>query len=320
MLDITKNLIRPRISIIICSHRRFDLLKIAIKSMTDQTSPKGTFEVIVVDNDNIINTEVINIVGSAKNIINIRYIHEPILGLSQARNTGGKAALAEYIGYMDDDAKAPENYIEMAILLIKNNNPEMIGGPYFPYYLKGKPKWFKDEYETGTSAEKSRKLIPGEFLNGTNMIFKKDILQSLNWFDTKYGMSGKALAYGEETDLQKRAWAKQKNLQVIYHKDLIIYHLANPLKLRIYDRLRRKYKLGQSQAYLWIDKKQIPNVQKTAPLKLIKTIALLLIKCLPGIVFRNQTKYKYWQNYVYEVLSNYFASIGQEWQYVKDRK
>ncbi|MEE8471432.1 MAG: glycosyltransferase family A protein [Dehalococcoidia bacterium] len=91
-----------RVSAIICTHNRSDYLRQAIQSLADQTLPTEQYEVIVVDNGSTDNTRAV--VEGFDHIANLRYVYEPILGLSQARNTGWQNARGEYIAFMDDDA------------------------------------------------------------------------------------------------------------------------------------------------------------------------------------------------------------------------
>ncbi len=64
------------ISIVISSHRRFDLLAGAIESLVNQTAPADAYEVIVVDNDHNPNRPIQEIVSNANSHICIRYLHE----------------------------------------------------------------------------------------------------------------------------------------------------------------------------------------------------------------------------------------------------
>lgn len=307
-----------KLSIIICTHRRFDLLKLAINSLVNQTAPKESYEVIVVDNDNDKNPEVINIIEKAGKIINTSYIFENKLGLSYARNTGGKYAKAEYVVYMDDDAKAPINYISSINSAIKNIKPDILGGPFIPFYLSSKPKWFKDSYGEDPKKGFTGFLNNEQFISGMNICFNKSILDKVNWFDSAYGMKGNNIAYAEETVVQISAWKLNSKLRVYYDTNIYVEHLVPSHKMKLIDRFKRKYNIGKSQAYIWLEKEDLNSAKRNAPKKLIKIIFLFLVKGVPGIIFRDHNKYKFWQNYVYEEISNYFASIGQEWRLTKD--
>ena len=309
---------KSMISIIICTHHHFNLLHLAVQSFCHQTASREIFEVIIVDNDISSNKEVIKIVDDAKANINIRYLHEPVLGLSQARNTGGKAALAEYVGYMDDDAKAKNNYIEVLLKVISYEKVDVIGGPYFAFYLTPKPLWFKDKYVSIDSGV-SHFMRNGEFLNGTNMVYRKSLLEKANWFDTSFGMTGNQIAYGEETDLQIRLWQNIKDLKVYYSRDLVVYHFVPPQKMKLRDKFKRSYSLGKSQAYMWISNESIRRLQLKAPLNIFKALTRLVLKEIPRLFIRDKRKYPFWQNYAYEVLSKYFASLGQEIRYLRGK-
>jgi glucosyl-dolichyl phosphate glucuronosyltransferase len=307
-----------QLSIVICTYNRINLLNLAIKSLCSQTCSREIFEVIIVDNEERPNTEIKTLVNNVRDIINISYIHEWQTGLSIARNRGGMQAEGNYVGYMDDDSKAATDYVQKAVEIIELYGPDFFGGPYYPYYTNVKPEWFKDEYETGRSANRTKYLNNSEFLSGTNMIFKKSLLESLKWFDNSFGMKGNDMAFGEDTAFQAKAWKSIENLKVYYSTDLIVFHLVRSNKLKLTYRFLKKYNIGKSQAYIWIEEEQIRNIVRNGPIVLLKTIVLMLIKGLPGILVHNRKKFPSWKNYAYESFSHYFASIGQEWRYTRD--
>ena len=96
---------KPTVSIVIPTYNRGHLIGEAIKSILNQTYQD--FEIIVVDDGSIDNTE--NVVNNIKDK-RIRYIrYEKNKGAAAARNIGIKAANGEYIGFQDtDDEWLPE--------------------------------------------------------------------------------------------------------------------------------------------------------------------------------------------------------------------
>ncbi|MGB5916428.1 MAG: glycosyltransferase family A protein, partial [Phormidesmis sp.] len=99
----------PLISAIICTHNREQYLGAAIDSLLAQTL--DCYEIIVVDNASTDATAAIaksRVDSAANNAANtkVRYIYEPTLGLSVARNRGAKEAQGEILAYLDDDAEA----------------------------------------------------------------------------------------------------------------------------------------------------------------------------------------------------------------------
>lgn len=192
-----------KISVVICTYNRSELLKLAIQSVCNQSADKEEFELIIVDNNSSDNTSEIVANFSALHS-NIKYIKEINQGLSYARNRGYAESRASYVAYLDDDAKANSEWVEKAINLTETYEPDAFGGPIYPYYLTQKPDWFKDEYQTFNLYDYTGWMKKEHSLSGSNMIFKKEILQEFNGFSINLGMKGNQQAYGEESDLIER--------------------------------------------------------------------------------------------------------------------
>jgi glycosyltransferase involved in cell wall biosynthesis len=95
----------PRVSVIIPTYNRAQLVRRAIQSVLNQTYQD--FEIIVVDDGSTDNTtEVVNSIGDER----VRCIrHQVNKGASASRNTGIRAARGELIGFLDsDDEWLPE--------------------------------------------------------------------------------------------------------------------------------------------------------------------------------------------------------------------
>ena len=300
----------PIISIVICTHRRFDLLEGAIESLVNQTASSHIFQVIVVDNDQCSNPEVKEIVEKVKRKITIQYIHEPKLGLSHARNTGGQNARADYIGYMDDDAKAPVDYIKNIEKLIRRHQPDIFGGPYFPFYLDPKPEWFQDSYGTGTKGDDVRFLSENEYLDGGNIGFNRSILELTGWFDPALGMTGKKVWYGEETMVIIRARELKKDLKVYYEPEIYVEHLVPVWKMSVVNQLKKRFQQGRSQVYFWILEKDQKKARSQSPGKFLRILFSILLKTVPQLILRNRSRYPFSQNFLFEEVSKSFNSLG----------
>src|ERR1035437_15383 len=310
--------VNPKISIVICTYRRYELTRQVVQSFCNQTANKNDFELIIVENDILPHKEIGQIVKEAEERITISCLLEKSIGLSNARNAGGKAALADYVGYIDDDAIAPNSYIEKYLEIIDRLKPDIIGGPIFTIYNSTPPPWFKAEYGSSTNNRLNSYFKSTQYISGTSIGFKKDLLEELNWFDKNLGMTGKKIWYGEETMVQIKAWRKYPNLKVWFDQELFINHLILAPKMKLPGKLKRSFNSGRSSAYLWITENQVAGVQKKALYKLCKTFFYFFTKGMFGLLFHDRKKYPFWQNYVFEVLSQYFSSIGQEWQYARD--
>ncbi len=218
------------ITIAICTYNRSALLKLAIESVINQTADKSKYDILIIDNNSTDNTEQITkqYIEQTKNI---RYIKEYNQGLSFARNRAYKESHTEYVGYIDDDAKSAETYIDTAISIIKKFNPDIFGGPIYPYYLHQKPEWFKDEYELLLPQKDTGWMPANSSLNGSNMIFRKSLLEDYNGFDPNLGMIGEQIKYGEETSLIHKVL--KDNKKMYYSLELIVYHIVAEFKTNL---------------------------------------------------------------------------------------
>jgi len=135
------------ISVVVCTYNHSFLLKNCVTSLYEQTLAKDKYEIIVVDNNSKDDTA--EVVKAFKNDELIRYIFEEQQGLSHARNRGVSEAYGSYIAFIDDDAKAAPDWLEVAFQILNSTQPALdcLGGPCYPFYLSEKPKWFLDEYE-----------------------------------------------------------------------------------------------------------------------------------------------------------------------------
>ena len=111
----------PRVSVIIPTHNRPNLVSRAIKSVLAQTYQ--ALEVIVVDDGSDLSAE--NIVRGIADP-RIKFIrHELSRGASAARNTGITNAVSSLIAFLDDDDEWLPTKLEKQVALIEKLPPEV---------------------------------------------------------------------------------------------------------------------------------------------------------------------------------------------------
>jgi len=240
----------PAISVVVCTHNRAALLEQALESLVAQTLDRSQFEIIIVNNCSTDDTAGVVERYKAHRAGDelLRSVDEPVLGLGHARNTGWRAAQADYVAFMDDDAKADARWLELALDLIRQHptTPVAIGGQIRPLYVAPKPAWYKDEYEVRSWGQRSRHLVTGESFSGSNMIVSKAILRLLNGFDASVGMRGERVSMGEETILFGKIWhALGDQALLVYSPDLVVYHAVGKHNMHLRYHLRRWFVAGQ---------------------------------------------------------------------------
>ncbi|MBT9310671.1 glycosyltransferase family 2 protein [Leptothoe kymatousa] len=240
------------ISAIICTHNRDQYLGAAIDSLLAQTL--GDIEIIVVDNASTDMTA--EVVQQRLSDPRLRYVYEPVLGLSSARNTGAKTAKGDILAYLDDDAVASNQWLA-ALLKIYLNNPKVAiaGGKVtllWPPGVSQPPLWLSQDLASGLGAYDLGSQVryiqnPSLTPRGLNYSLRKTFLDSVGGFDLNLGRVGNNLLSNEELHMTqvaiKRGW------QVMYVPDALAAHNVAPARLKPGWFLSRSWWQGVSECY-----------------------------------------------------------------------
>jgi len=290
------------ISIVVCTYNRGDLIKGCLDSLKNQTADPSTFEVLVIDNNST--DETCQIIGNYLSLPNFRLFREDSQGLSHARNRGIRESQGTYIAYLDDDARADEHYIENLLVLLDkfSDSIDCYGGPILPFYTSPKPDWFKDQYEIRRMRPEAGFQSKGQGFSGSNMIWKRSILDALGGFNPEVGIRGDKLILGEETLLFDRLWGAH-NPKLYYSPKLIVFHWVPDFKMNVMYRLTR----AKATGYFIGFEATINNAKKT---KEIVTSFSNLLKLILRSVIRFPS-YKKWQNWAVETISPVAVEIGK---------
>ncbi len=220
---------QPCITAVVCTRNRDTFLEKCILSLFEQSLDHSQYDILVVDNGSTDTTK--QICDRYLDLPNFHYIHEPVPGLSQARNTGWKNSRGKYVGYIDDDATADFHWFEKALEAFRSHSPEpeWVGGPVKLQWEVPAPPWLSEEYYPALGwvdwGDNPRFLEgAGEWLVGCNSLYRKDILEKLNGFDTRLGRKKKLLLSGEEVQFQHRL--KAVNGRLYYHPGISISHFV----------------------------------------------------------------------------------------------
>jgi len=297
------------LSIIICTYNRSELLRYCLDSLLNQTVSQEKFEVIVVDNNSTDNTFLVAKKYESK-FLHFNYTIEKKVGLSYARNTGYVNAHSNWIAYIDDDAKAAENYVKEALNTIKEYNFDVIGGKYLAWYLYGQKKWIGKQFGVFQDILPTIGYAKTGYVPGGNMIIKKKALTKIGGFDINLGMKGNAIGYGEETFFQDKI--RELGYKIGYNPNLIVYHLVGKHKLRLSWHLQSAYAYGRDNYKMW---KQ-GSSNKTYVFKtILKSVARLTKLLWMSAIKKNY----YWQNAYLDFLKPIYQALGEYSEYKKSK-
>jgi glycosyltransferase involved in cell wall biosynthesis len=241
-----------QISAIICTHNRDTYLGAAIDSLLAQEFAAG-FEVVVVDNNSSDRTS--EVVKQRLSDPRLKYVFEPVLGLSVARNTGAKESTGEIIAYLDDDAVACDRWLQILYSAYENNSKIAIaGGKVTLLWPQGiqQPRWLSPGLAANLGAYDLGDTIvyieqPGLTPRGLNYSIRRSFLNEIGGFDPHLGRVGKNLLSNEE--LQMTELALQRGWQVAYLPDALVAHNVAPERLNRSWFLNRGWWQGISECY-----------------------------------------------------------------------
>lgn len=281
------------ISVVVTTYNRAELLKGCLESLCQQDLDRSQYEVIVVDNGSTDITH--QVVQAFKYTGIIRYYFESQPGMNHARNLGLQSARGYYVAYIDDDALAAPNWLEVAINLFAAEvpTPDCLGGPIFPFYTSSKPIWFEDKYEIRRDWRAPRYLKTGESFSGSNMIWQKKVLDSLNGFDPNVGVIGNTLRLGGETIVFSKLWSMRENVKLYFSRDLIVRHWVPDFKMTIGYRIKRNLAMGQYLANAY------KTEQRREKAVRVWTIMGVIMKKTVRAILR-AWKYRHWQSWMVE--------------------
>jgi glycosyltransferase involved in cell wall biosynthesis len=299
----------PRFSVVICTYNHAGLLPGALDSVLRQTFDRSRYEVIVVDNNSTDDTRSV-IDAVTRRDPGIRYCLEPAQGIAHARNCGWRHARGRYVAYLDDDCRAPDDWLSVADEIFERASPMVLGGSYSTDFGGIRPRWASDSFNSyGPPFREARTLAHSEYgwLVGGNVFVRKTLFDEIGGFDSRLGHVGQTVAYGEETAFFERA-SKCFPGSLYYDPRLSVSHLVRPEKLTLWYNVRGAFGAGRSAVRL-----REPTVRRATSRLLLDagiTTLSLAADVLVRMLIRDRRRYRYARNYVDDHSLDYVRRLG----------
>jgi glycosyltransferase involved in cell wall biosynthesis len=224
------------ITVILCTHNRARSLATALESLATQTLPQSVgWEILVVDNDSSDETRQVVEDFRRRYPDRIRYLFEPQLGISHARNAGVRDARGDILAFIDDDETAGAEWLQNLTANLYNSEWSGAGGRVLPLWNCSRPRWLSNQslftsaplavFDAGTEGGE---LTKTPF--GANMAFRKEMFDLYGGFRTDLGRVGKGMLSGEDTEFGRRVIAAGRRLR--YEPLALTYHPVEEIRLR----------------------------------------------------------------------------------------
>jgi glycosyltransferase involved in cell wall biosynthesis len=280
------------ISAIICTHNRASYLRKSLLSLCHQTLDPARFEIVVVDNAS---TD-----GSAALVRdefslrpNVRYVFEPELGLSVARNTGARESQGAYLAYLDDDAVADSRWLESALeaFAVPRLKIGILGGPILPIWEAPRPDWLPDSLLASLTIL-DPKLPAGVIddvqpLFGANLLLSRSAFDAVGGFNVNLGRKGSSLLSNEELAL--RADIVAAGFVAYFDPKVVVLHHVPSERLQKMWFYRRAYWQGRSNAVQYAAHTRGPTERIRKAMATSHSLARLFIGTAISAVRKNRT-------------------------------
>ncbi|MEO2205059.1 glycosyltransferase [Paenibacillus pabuli] len=237
-----------RASVAICTHNRGNDTMQAVDSILKGDSDYTAYEILVIDNRSTDNTK--ELFASLGFPEHVRYIFEPQLGLSYARNRAIEEAKGEFVMFLDDDALAAPTWVD-EVIKIFDMDPDIgcVGGKIVPIWEGGKPEWIPDDivslYTVMDFSDSIVEMKAPHIPFGANVSFRKSIFKEIQPFRVDLGRVGNNLMSSEESELIGRVRLVHK---IYYSPYAVVEHKIAKSRLNKRWLLRRVYWQGISDA------------------------------------------------------------------------
>jgi glycosyltransferase involved in cell wall biosynthesis len=225
----------PEVSIVVIERNETRHIKRCLDSLLAQTYPY--LEIIVVDGNSTDGTR--EIISQEYSIgEKIKLVVEPGLGFAHARNVGVRSSSGEIIAFTGGNEFAHPEWVEK---LVKNFIPKNTAGVYGCMLVPNGDGGFLRDFCQFKRCKTASETHPekGRFGRGTNMAFRKCVIEELGSFDE----------WLCDTDDAEFAWRVGKKYKIVYEPSALIFHQDGEWRSwKAFVRYLWKPMVGQGQA------------------------------------------------------------------------
>jgi len=174
---------RPKVSVIVCTHRGSATLAACLRSL--QAIDYPDYEVIVVNDGD--DTRVAEITAEFEGV---RHCGIPHQGLGHARNVGADLAEGEIFAYTDDDCFVPPDWLTWLVIAL-NETPDTAcaGGPNIPPPPENR-KLAVIGHGPGAPAHVLLDDREAEHIPGCNLAVRREAFEKIGGFDIVFERAG----------------------------------------------------------------------------------------------------------------------------------
>lgn len=241
-----------KLSVIIPTYNRADLIGITLQSLTEHQLPASEYEVLVVDNRSTDDTAAVVRKFQATSPVPVRYSFEERAGVHYARNAGALAARAELLYYTDDDMIAtPGMLAELMRLFELDARIATASGRVLPKWQSDPPAWVLEHCQNTLLSLQFREedLLVADYdvAFSCHQMIRKSALIECGGFNPEN--TGGSWVGDGETGLGIKLRARGHKFA--YTSRAVTYHMIPQARMTQEYLHRRMANQGYADAYTW---------------------------------------------------------------------
>lgn len=224
----------PKISVAVCTYRRFDLLRECLARVNDQTLPSNQYEIIVIDNS-LQPDRSKSFLNSLPDMENLNYEITDKCGIAYARNVAIENCHSPFLLFTDDDVRIPKTWCEDYLELFRQFPAAgVIGGRVDPIWPRKPPKWLKGQLLQplailNWNESEVTHIVEGKWLVTANAGYRLKALEKGGGFCEKLGRKGKLPFWHAE--LGANLAIQASGFDLLYAPHIIVSHMIEPQRL-----------------------------------------------------------------------------------------
>lgn len=213
------------VSVVVCTYTmdRYDAFQEAVDSALEQTYTP--VEVVLVSDGNPdVAAEMRDDYGDLDNVL--IHCNDENRGISYSRTKGADVATGDLVAFLDDDAVAEPNWIELLVETFESTEAVAVGGRLNPEWLTDRPSFLPEEFFWLIGCtEKGFAEHMEEVRNtyGSNIMFDREVFLSVGGYDEETGRKGDSHVQAHEAPVCIRI-REEYGRGVIYNDNAVVYH------------------------------------------------------------------------------------------------
>jgi glycosyltransferase involved in cell wall biosynthesis len=237
-----------RVSVVICAYtmRRWDQLAEAVASVRGQTRAADEV-IVVVDYCDTLLERAADALGPDVQVL----ANSGPRGLSGARNSGVAVATGDVVAFLDDDATAEPDWLDLLSGHYAEPSVVGVGGLIVPRWEVGPPRWLPPEFGWVVGCSYTgQPTVTAVVRNpiGANMSFRREPVLTVGGFATSVGRVGADGLGCEETELSIRLAQHDQTARILHEPGATVHHLVPAERARWAYFRRRCWAEGLSKA------------------------------------------------------------------------